>query len=175
MGMRQKVELWGQVVLSPFALFLSAQRRKPNPHSLYKNRFLRHLQNLPLKTKMKFTMLAAFVATFLPRAVYTAPIAAPMADPGLAIPVHDSYAGAAARDEVSTAGRSGYNSVDIVTRNDPSGFSTDGRSGYNSVEIVGRNSATNADTAGRSGYNSVGFVERKVTTNAETNGRSGYN
>lgn len=71
-------------------------------------------------------------------------------------------------------GQFGYrSSYDIVTAQDE--VTTAGRSGYNSVEAFARDATTALETDGRSGYNSVELVERKVSTDAETDGRSGYN
>ncbi|KAH8759486.1 hypothetical protein F5883DRAFT_682140 [Diaporthe sp. PMI_573] len=145
---------------------------------------------------MKCTIFVAFVATLFPRAAFSAPIAVSIAaiEPGHS--GYESHVGAAARDELSTAGRSGYNSVgttarratiatntdgrsgynsvDVTSQAGLTDFTTDGRSGYNSVEVAEHNGVTSAETDGRGGYNS-GSTETKVTTDAETDGRSGYN
>ncbi|KAH8769960.1 hypothetical protein F5883DRAFT_643297 [Diaporthe sp. PMI_573] len=80
---------------------------------------------------MKCTILVAFVATLLPRAAFSAPVAVSIAAPESGQSGYDSYVGAAARDELSTAGRSGYNSVGTTERKVTTAAETDGRSGYN--------------------------------------------
>ncbi|KAI3392364.1 hypothetical protein diail_5844 [Diaporthe ilicicola] len=114
---------------------------------------------------MKCTPLAAVVATLLSRAVLSAPVPA-----SIQVKVD-----AAARDEFSTAGRSGYNSVDTTARDATTAAEADGRSGYNSVDVVSSDSSSGFETDGRSGYNSIEVTERDNTADAGTDGRSGYN
>ncbi|KAK2607643.1 hypothetical protein N8I77_006306 [Diaporthe amygdali] len=124
---------------------------------------------------MKCNILVAFLATALPRAVLSAPVPVSMEITGSDRSDYKRFAETVARNEFSTDGRSGYNSVEVAARGITTNAETGGRSGYNSIEVTERDLATNAVTDGRSGYNSVEIVERKVTTDAETNGRSGYN
>lgn len=111
------------------------------------------------------------------RGAVSAPVPVSIAAVELGQSGYNHYIGAAARDELSTDGRSGYNSVEVAARGNTADAETDGTSGYNSISIENaeRDSTTNAETAGRSGYNSVEVVERTLTTEAETDGRSGYN
>ncbi|KAH8742951.1 hypothetical protein F5883DRAFT_594617, partial [Diaporthe sp. PMI_573] len=74
---------------------------------------------------------------------------------------YESHVGAAARDELSTAGRSGYNSVGTTARRATIATNTDGRSGYNSVDVTSQAGLTDFTTDGRSGYNSVEVAEHK--------------
>lgn len=115
------------------------------------------------------------MAILLSRGAISAPVPASVAAVEPDQSGHNSHVGDVARDELSTAGRSGYNSVETPARDVATANETGGRSGYNSIEVTGRNNAPNAGAAGRSGYNSVEVVERSLTTEAETDGRSGYN
>ncbi|KAL1855734.1 hypothetical protein Daus18300_011017 [Diaporthe australafricana] len=123
----------------------------------------------------QYTVLVAFVATLLPGAVFSAPFPASVKVKDSVQSGYSSYVGAVARDEFSTDGRSGYNSVDTTARDVITAAETGGRSGYNSVEASARDITTDAETDGRSGYNSIEVAGRDSTTNAETDGRSGYN
>ncbi|KAG6360508.1 hypothetical protein INS49_011570 [Diaporthe citri] len=124
---------------------------------------------------MKSAIILAFVATLLPRGAVSAPVPVSIAAVELGQSGYNHYVSAAARDELSTAGRSGYNSVEVTARDATTAAETDGRSGYNSIDVSTRAVSTGFETDGRSGYNSIEIAERDSTTNAETAGRSGYN
>lgn len=100
------------------------------------------------------TFLVAFLGTLLPRVVLSAPVRVSLeaTEPGQ-FGYRSSYDTVTARDELTTAGRSRYNSVETFARDATTALETDGRSGYNSVEVVEREVSTDAETDGRSGYN----------------------